>query len=286
MYFVMDKTKTKKRCAYCRKDKLLSDFTVRSDIKCSNCNNYFKILVSDAFCKYAQNMYRGCKINTKRLNIEFTIALEDVYFKYNSQFGLCACTGELMTVEKKHKNSFSIKRIDRLKDYTVDNIELVCKKVYLFENFIDDNQVSSFYNKLTNRENNIIKSSLPLIDEDNKQTFYSNNNMEFCAYIKYLHNYYLELKLKFNLDFNVTLDDVHAKYEEQKGLCAYTSKFMSIKQDKEHIVNIDRLEIIRIDTTKPFTKNNIELVCNCILYVKKFVSNEDILLICRKKLFK
>ncbi len=92
-------------------------------------------------------------------NIKFDITLEDLYQKFEEQGGLCMLSGKTMTTFFTHrlrplngrkqrieKNYFniSIDRIDSLKDYTFDNIQLVCSCVNMMKGEIPENMFLEF----------------------------------------------------------------------------------------------------------------------------------------------
>ena len=75
------------------------------------------------------------KRNAKNRNIKVKITIDDIKQLYNEQTGLCALSMFRMTHNKQPNDSpthinnrfnISVDRIDSSKDYTVDNIQLVC----------------------------------------------------------------------------------------------------------------------------------------------------------------
>lgn len=80
--------------------------------------------------------------------IKLDITREDLYTKFEKQGGLCALSGLIMTTFTSHKLrplkerkyryeenylNISIDRIDSLKDYTTDNVQLICSCVNMMK---------------------------------------------------------------------------------------------------------------------------------------------------------
>lgn len=70
----------------------------------------------------------NCKNNSarRRHQIPFTITAKEMYLMWKTQKGLCALSNIEMVLEKRHKYTPSIDRIDPLKGYTLDNVQWVC----------------------------------------------------------------------------------------------------------------------------------------------------------------
>lgn len=71
----------------------------------------------------------GARDRAKRNNIPFNITMEDLEDLWNKQNGLCALSGIQMTFELNNgrtPTNLSLDKINRLKGYTKDNIQLVC----------------------------------------------------------------------------------------------------------------------------------------------------------------
>ena len=69
------------------------------------------------------------KSASRRKNIECCISTDDLYNCWQNQNGLCAYTKLPLTSKAYQLNTVSLDRIDSGKDYTADNIQLVCVPV-------------------------------------------------------------------------------------------------------------------------------------------------------------
>ena len=76
-----------------------------------------------------------------------------------------------------------------------------------------------------------------------------------------------------NIFFDLTIEDIYNKYQEQFGLCAFTNKLLTFGED----ASIDR-----IDSTKGYYYDNIQIVHKVLNMMKKNMDNEDFLSWCRR----
>lgn len=76
-----------------------------------------------------------------------------------------------------------------------------------------------------------------------------------------------------NIFFDLTIEDIYNKYQEQFGLCAFTNKLLTFGED----ASIDR-----IDSTKGYYYDNIQIVHKVLNMMKKDMDNEDFLSWCRR----
>jgi len=88
------------------------------------------------------------------------------------------------------------------------------------------------------------------------------------------------------LEFAITIDDLIALYEKQKGLCVYSGvKLTHISYGTKGNNKCKypyNASIDRIDSSKGYIKENIQLVC-CIVNFMKWDSSEDVFLkMCKK----
>jgi hypothetical protein len=92
------------------------------------------------------------------------------------------------------------------------------------------------------------------------------------------------------LEFTITIDDVIALYEKQKGLCAYSGVKMTYSSYKIkcHTRRTWRMtypynaSIDRIDSLKGYIKGNIQLVCGIVNIMKSDSSEDEFLQLCKK----
>ena len=82
------------------------------------------------------------------------------------------------------------------------------------------------------------------------------------------------------LEFAITIDDVIALYEKQKGLCAYSGVKMTYTLGRfkyPYNASIDRK-----DSSKGYIKENIQLVCGIVNTMKWDFSEDMFLEMCKK----
>jgi hypothetical protein len=87
--------------------------------------------------KISKKYYDICKKGAEYRNIDFEIKIEDIEKLYQKQGGVCALSGLPIKYEKIDKNylksTASIDRIDSMKSYTKDNIQLVFKMINIMK---------------------------------------------------------------------------------------------------------------------------------------------------------
>ena len=76
-----------------------------------------------------------------------------------------------------------------------------------------------------------------------------------------------------NITFDLTIEDIYNKHQEQFGLCAFTNKQLKFGED----ASIDR-----IDSTKGYYYDNIQIVHKVLNMMKKNMDNKEFLSWCRR----
>jgi len=74
------------------------------------------------------------------------------------------------------------------------------------------------------------------------------------------------------IDIDIKVDFLVDLHKKQKGYCAITKHKMTIKLNCLYSISVDR-----IDSSKGYTKDNIQLVCQAMNFAKNAFANEDIL---------
>jgi hypothetical protein len=76
-------------------------------------------------------------------------------------------------------------------------------------------------------------------------------------------------------DYNITLQDLKEQWEKQKGICPYSKIELILTTSKTNIDIRYRASLDRIDSSKGYTKDNIQFVSTAINYMKSTMSHED-----------
>jgi len=99
--------------------------------------------ISEIQKKWAQTLHGRFKVLIKkcrhRKNINCSITYNDLVELWQEQEGKCAITGLTMTTDSHYAN-ISVDRINCLKDYSRDNIRLVCWWVNMARNTLTDGE--------------------------------------------------------------------------------------------------------------------------------------------------
>ena len=97
-------------------------------------------------------------------------------------------------------------------------------------------------------------------------------------------------KSKRRIEFAITIDDVIALYEKQKGLCAYSGVKMTYssyeikchRRKPWRMTYPYNISIDRIDSSRGYIKGNIQLVCGIVNFMKRDSSEDVFLKMCKK----
>jgi len=90
---------------------------------------------------------------------------------------------------------------------------------------------------------------------------------------------YLLAKAKKRRDCTITLDDLEKLWDDQNGLCALTNWELTKELGKGVVTTNASLD--RIDSSKSYTKDNVQLVCRAVNVAKSDLSQGDFLNLCR-----
>lgn len=134
-------------------------------------------------------------------------------------------------------------------------------------------------------------------DTDNDAKDRLQGSCKFCQrqmHLKYLATLDGNITIQFKdisnraqkkkLTFEITKQDIIDLYHKQNGLCALTGNVLAYTAnmaDGRHIVNPRNLSVDRIDSTKGYTKDNIQLVCAQINRIKDNLTIDKLIEICR-----
>lgn len=88
--------------------------------------------------------------------------------------------------------------------------------------------------------------------------------------------FYIKLMNNHKQNVSVTLDDLEEIWNKQKGICPYTNIFLTLStHSSKDPIFYKRASIDRIDSSKPYEKDNIEFVSLAINFMKNKYSKQD-----------
>jgi hypothetical protein len=103
---------------------------------------------------------------------------------------------------------------------------------------------------------------------NNRRGIYSPN----CkGYGSIPHSIYTKCKVNGsdrNIEFNLTIEDLDTQYQKQKGRCAISGIDIGFHNHKQKHKILSTASLDRIDSTKPYTKDNIQWVHKTIQQMK------------------
>lgn len=108
---------------------------------CVNISYNFK-----GFKDVSGNYFGRLKIEAKRRNIEFSISLEDIWNLYEEQKRKCKLSNvPILFVrylqKNRQKQTASVDRIDSTKGYTIDNIQIVHKRINFIKSSMKEDEL-------------------------------------------------------------------------------------------------------------------------------------------------
>lgn len=157
-----------KLCNSCGETKDISEFN--SDCKnsdglrstCKKCTIECVNKYGSTFNGFIILLFKDLKHNAANRNIKVEITIEDIKKQYDNQVGLCVMTKFVMTHNKQpndsnthinNKFNISVDRIDSNKDYTQDNIQLVCSIVNIIKYNLSSEEFIKICKKISKHKN-------------------------------------------------------------------------------------------------------------------------------------
>lgn len=149
-------------CLKCKTYKPISEFYPNSsDTKnrnyysscCKECESerhkkYRESYYSDDMNIFFRDLATGCRGRAYRSKtFQCTISKEDLISLYEKQNHKCALSGiEMTTIKKQGRfpNNASVDRINPGKDYSIDNIRLVCNHVNMMKSNLSDEELINY----------------------------------------------------------------------------------------------------------------------------------------------
>ena len=86
---------------------------------------------------------------------------------------------------------------------------------------------------------------------------------------------------KRNINFDLTFNDLKLLYKQQGGLCALSGIKMTIKPGTRKRINNTKLSVDRINNSKGYTKDNIQLITWQANMAKGTWTNKQLINMCK-----
>lgn len=90
---------------------------------------------------------------------------------------------------------------------------------------------------------------------------------------------------KRNIDFEITMADEWKQYEKQGGICPLSNVPIKLSETTRHGHKLGSASLDRIDSSKGYTKDNIQWVHKTINLMKNVLSQDDFIQWCNKVTF-
>lgn len=241
--------------SYCKK--------CRIDIDCKSLSKY------DNFIR---NLFQDLKTRAKKKRLQLTISIDDIKNLYIKQNKKCAITGQKLTHVKKKRDTIqhiinkwniSVDRIDSSVGYILDNIQLVGAIINRMKYTLNHNDFINLCHLIVNKSDDCIEPS------------FDDNYIEKFINLKYIWCRDNAKRRNKSIEFNITKIDIEILYYKQLGLCALTEKVMTYEN------GLFDISIDRINSSKGYTIDNIQLICNIINNIKSDLSNNELINLCK-----
>ena len=129
---------------------------------CKACSINHMYNIGSTFDGFIKMLYYDLISNAKKRDIQVNITINDIKSQYNNQIGLCALTRFKLTWTKypnksethiNNKYNISVDRIDSNKDYTKDNIQLVCAMTNIIKYRLSSDKFIEICKKISKNKN-------------------------------------------------------------------------------------------------------------------------------------
>jgi hypothetical protein len=238
---------------------------------CKKCHIASSVKTNNKYIPTLKRLISHTKSRAKKKGTIFKITYEMIDELFKLQHGLCAISGKPMThiYEKRdeeihteyimHPCNISIDRIDSNKPYVKSNIHLVCAIVNRIKFTLNPCELILLCTKIcVNRFKLHDKTEIDLSYDMEKR-------------LKQKFSYMIGNAKVRDIKVNISIKHIITLYTKQRGLCKITGIFMTCdKSDND--VSIDR-----IDSSKGYTVDNIQLVTEYVNKIKSDMSTETFL---------
>lgn len=150
-------------CSRCKVYKELSQFykSTRNRIgyryECKECTKIHKLISikNTGLDGYIKKLYTDTNSRCKKTKgrISNNLDIKDIKERFKEQNGICALSGITMTYERgngRTHTNLSIDRIDSKKDYTKDNIQLVCNVINTMKWDLEEKEFINYCRLISN----------------------------------------------------------------------------------------------------------------------------------------
>jgi hypothetical protein len=251
--------------------------------------------------KLFNTLKNNCLNRAKDLAINITI--DNIKDQFTKQKGLCALTGKTLTYsymkenahqgncQLKYRWNISVDRIDSSKGYDKDNIQLVGAIINRMKTDLNDQKFIELCQSVT-KYHDLTDENRYINGLDSSQLDLNIKSYESDLFLKYIFSNLINNNINRPKTFavNINIDDIILLYKSQRGLCALTGIPLTLKKkidrkgedsDHCHIQNIWNLSVDRIDSSKGYEIDNIQLLGAIINRMKLDLPEEDFIEVCR-----
>jgi len=160
-------------------------------------------------------------------------------------------------------------------------VELICE--FCGKKFLREKSESN-RNKKKGRKTYCSLSCAGKLSNIHLRVFDNNNNLKTMKSDSYSPFRWHLRNMKRRRECDVTLEDLKKQWEKQKGRCPYTGwklkNLINTCYSNQLPRTPDRASVDRIDSSKPYTKDNIQFVSMMAQFAKNNWSEKELLRFC------
>lgn len=216
------------------------------------------------------------KNKAKRKNLKFELNKKYLWNLFIKQNKLCVYSRLPINFARDCKRNWknqtaSLDRINSEKGYIKGNVQWVHKDINFIKYNLSEQEFIKICHKISNKKNEI-----------NKTKYTHLGIMNYKGY-KTLSGQYYSIILRGakerNIDFNLDVEDIWEIYEKQNYVCAISG--IKIEFDPRYRSFKQTASVDRIDSTKGYTKDNVQIIHKTINLMKRHYEQQYFLYMCK-----
>ncbi len=220
------------------------------------------------------------------------ILKEDIYDLFNEQKGKCILDGHELThnakpdpdstkhIVESHSRNISVDRKDPTLSYLRHNVQLVCNRCNISKWMMQHEEFIDLCRKVDDHSLHISPGEKDQIDP---------TTLRIDSSFKKVVKKCFSNLIGRNRDVEITKEDIIDLYIKQRGRCALSNVKMTYistpdfkKVKRINMSHFHNLSVDRIDSSKGYVLNNIQLVIMKVNYSKLDLDQNDYISLCKE----
>ena len=253
-------------------------------VYCKECTDSKRADWRNTLVGHISAIFNDINQQSKQKSRKVLITRDDILDLYHKQNGLCALSGVRMTyifepriksertthLNLNHHNNLSVDRINPDDDYNLKNIQLVCNIANIMKQRLQQDEFLFWCKRIgeSKQDENLEDASI----DDQKI-------LDSCIQRR------LEHAKKTIRSIEIDKNTIRSLYRKQKGRCNLSGIAMTFNTSKDENRTGSHIKCVsmdRIDSTKDYIHNNIQLLCRIVNFMKGDISQDIFIEWCKK----